>query len=117
MMTVIFGEPPCYGLYAGTGVDLYYADMKQDPVGTAASGRIYLHASRVAESVSYPVDVAVVTILEELVHVWMNVKDEDIAKFATAKLHGEIVSRDGRYLTKEQFWSELAQDAGADGER
>lgn len=94
-MTLIFGAPPYYGIHIGTGTHLYCADMSQDPIATAASERIYLHAQRIAELSSFPVDVATITILEELVHVWMNINDEDIAKFATAKLYGGIVAHKG----------------------
>lgn len=116
MVTMVFGEPSNYGIHVGTGMELYYADMSQDPVATAGGRRIYLHAQRIADSAAYPVDVAVVTILEELIHVWMNVKDEEIAKYATANLHGDIVARDGRYLTKEQFWKELTEEARVEGD-
>lgn len=102
MITLIFGNPPSYAITTGTGVDVYIADMSQDPIATAGSHRIYIHAERTAALTPFPIDVAVITLLEELVHTWMNTRDEEIAKLVTARLYGDVVVIDGQYRTKEQ---------------
>jgi hypothetical protein len=98
---VLFGSPPYFVSGVGTGVEIYVADMAQDPVGTAVGDAIYLDAHRVASLALAPYDVAAVVILEELVHVWMNVKDEEIAKDITARLFGGIRAENGRYVPSE----------------
>jgi hypothetical protein len=104
-VTVIFGAPPYYGIPVGTGVEFYFADMTQDPIATASTsakrGWVYLDAQRIAALSAYPIDLAVLVVLEELVHVWMNLTDETIAKIATARLHdGGVVVHQGQYLPR-----------------
>jgi hypothetical protein len=114
MITLIFGKPPAYVIQVGTGTDIYYADMSQDPVATAANQRICLHAERIASLPAFPIDAAVVVLLEELVHVWMNVRDETIAKTTTAHLYGGLVVANDRYETYGQVVDHLTEDAGTD---
>lgn len=118
MVSLVFGKPPMYVTSAGVGADIYVADMSLDPVATAGRTHIYLDAERIASLSTYPVDVAVVTLLEELVHVWMNVRHEGIAQLATATLHGGITVVEGRYMTHEQagmhYLSKLTREDAAD---
>ncbi len=48
-----------------------------------------------------PVDVAAVCILEELVHAWLNIQDETIAKLVTAQLYGGLRVSMGKYFPIE----------------
>lgn len=79
-------------------------------VATAGRIHVYLDAKRIAGLPSYPVDVAVVTILEELVPVWMNLRREGIAQLATATLHAGITVVEGRYMTPEQAGLHVSPD-------
>jgi len=114
MITLIFGKPPAYAIHVGTGIEIYYADMNQDPIATAGNHRICLHAERIASLSAFPIDAAVIVILEELVHVWMNVKDETIAKTATAYLYGGLVVENDQYRTFGQIFDRLTEDARVD---
>ena len=98
LLRLVFGKPPQYVLWAGTGWDVYVADMSQDPIATAGREYLFLDAHRLAGMEQTPVDWAAVCILEELVHAWLNVRDEAIAKTATAMLYGNLRVVAGRYL-------------------
>ena len=98
MVRLAFGVPPQYTMWARTGWDIYVADLSQDPIATAGRDIVHFDAHRLAGLDEYPIDVAAVVILEELVHVWFNVLDETIARTVTAMLYGDITVRDGRYV-------------------
>lgn len=86
LLFVLFGRPPHYELPVGVGVEVYVPDMSLDPIGSSGSGRIYLDAFRLASFPHRDIDWAALCILEELVHSWMNIRDEASAKLVTASL-------------------------------
>jgi hypothetical protein len=55
----VFGTPPAYVMFVGTGLDIYYADMGQDPIGTATTDTIHLHAERLANLPTHNWDLVV----------------------------------------------------------
>jgi hypothetical protein len=104
MVRLAFGEPPAYIMPVGTGLEIYVADMTQDPIATASGDIIHIDARRLAALPVEPYDTAALFLAEELVHAWMNISNERIAKFVTATLFGEGVLSDGvRYGLAEDF--------------
>jgi hypothetical protein len=97
-----FGAPPVYAVPAGGGFESYLADLAQGPVASAGTDRIYLDARRLAAMPTEPVDLAALAILATLVHTWLNLRRDDIAREVTARLYGGLVAIDGAYMTTEQ---------------
>lgn len=102
MVRILFGSPPYFGHPNAAGVEWFVADMTQDPIGTAVGQAIYLDAYRLAAMPTEPIDLAALSILEELVHTFLNIQDEDIARWVTARLLGGVRTEGEQYLPLEQ---------------
>ncbi len=111
---VLFGRPPAYMWGSGAGTNAYFPDQTQDAYGTASGTTIFLDVDKLMTLRSGLDDVATVVVLEELVHTFLNVRDEPLAKVITAHLHGEIITDGTRYS-----WNDAAtwpDDDPDDGE-
>ncbi len=101
ILKIGFGSPPAYKLWQGTGTLAYIPDLSQDPIGTASHDTIFFDARRLLAMPTIPFDIAAICILEELVHAWMNVTSEPIAKSVTAWLYGGLRVEGEQYVPAE----------------
>lgn len=85
---IVFGRFPYFAVDAGTGAELYVANTrKEKALANADNRRIYVDAFRIFPDKGND-SVAWTVILEEIVHSWMLLHDENITSVIVGRLTG-----------------------------